>query len=302
MDALVAPRAEIELLAEGFDWSEGPVWIQSGGYLLFSDVPANTVYRWSDAGGLTPYLRPAGYMWEDPPGREMGTNGLAVDPEGRLVVCDHGNRMIARIDTIDFTREVLVSEFQGRRLNSPNDLVFRSDGALYFTDPPYGLSGLNESPAKEMPVNGVYRLRPDGRISLLTDELSFPNGIAFSPDERTLYVANSDPARPVILAFDVSDDGTLSGSRVFFDAQPLVAEGRRGLPDGMAVDQAGNLFATGPGGVLVIDPNGEHLGTISTGELVANVAFGDDGRTLYLTSDRLLARVRLETTGLGFPR
>lgn len=300
LDALVAPGAEIEQLADGFEWSEGPVWVAAGRHLLFSDIPANTVYRWSDAEGLTPYMRPAGYMWEDAPGPELGTNGLAIDSEGRLVVCDHGNRMIARIDTTTFTREVLASEYNGGRLNSPNDLVFRSNGDIYFTDPPYGLEGLNDSPAKELRFNGVYRLRPDGRMTLLTTALTFPNGIAFSPDESTLYVANSDPQRPVIMAFDVLGDGTLSDSRVFFDARPLAAEGRRGLPDGMAVDRHGNVFATGPGGVLVLSPDGDHLGTISTGELIANVAFGDDGSMLYMTSDRLLARVKTNTVGAGF--
>lgn len=299
-DALVPSSAEIEELADGFEWSEGPVWVAAGGYLLFSDIPANTVYQWSEAGGLTPYMRPAGYMWEDPPGQELGTNGLAIDREGRLVVCDHGNRMIARIDTTTFTREVLASEYNGARLNSPNDLVFRSNGDLYFTDPPYGLEGLNDSPAKELRFNGVYRLRPDGRMTLLTTDLTFPNGIAFSPDESTLYVANSDPQRPVIMAFDVLGDGTLSDRRVFFDARPLAAEGRRGLPDGMAVDRHGNVFATGPGGVLVLSPDGDHLGTISTGERIANVAFGDDGSMLYMTSDRLLARVLTNTVGVRF--
>lgn len=300
LDALLAPGAEIEPLADGFEWSEGPVWVATGRYLLFSDIPANTVYRWSEAEGLTPYIRPAGYIWEDPPGRELGTNGLAIDSEGRLVVCDHGNRMIARIDTTNFTREILASTYNGGRLNSPNDLVFRSNGDIYFTDPPYGLEGLNDSPAKELRFNGVYRLRPDGRLTLLTTDLTFPNGIAFSPDESTLYVANSDPQRPVVMAFDVLGDGTLSDSRVFFDASPLAAQGRRGLPDGMAVDRHGNVFATGPGGVLVLSPDGDHLGTISTGELIANVAFGDDGSMLYMTSDRILARVMTNTVGAGF--
>ena len=300
LDALVPRGGAPEMLADGFEWAEGPVWVRDGGYLLFSDIPVNTVYRWSAEDGLAPYLRPAGYMWEDAPGDELGTNGLAVDEEGRLIVCDHGNRMIARVDTVSFTKEVLADRYNGRRLNSPNDLVLLSNGDIYFTDPPYGLAGLNESPHKELPFNGVYRLRADGEVTLLTDALSFPNGIAVSPDESTLYVANSDPGRPIIAAFDLLRDGTLSNQRVFFDAAPLRSDGARGVPDGMAVDRLGNVFATGPGGVLVLSPEGEHLGTISTGELVANVAFGDDGRTLYLTSDRLLARIKLETTGLSF--
>jgi gluconolactonase len=300
LDALVPPAAEIEKLADGFEWSEGPVWSRDGDYLLFSDIPVNTIYRWDRTGGLQVYLRPAGYMWRDAPGLELGTNGLTLDPDGRLVMCDHGNRQIARLDGSTFTKETLADRYDGKRFNSPNDLIYKSNGDLYFTDPPYGLRGLNDDPAKEQPFNGVYRLRPSGEVTLLTTELSFPNGIAFSPDERTLYVANSDPARPIWMAFDVQGDGTLANSRVFFDAARLVQEGKRGMPDGLAVDQGGNLFATGPGGVLIISPEGEHLGTIATGELAANCAFGDDGSTLYITSDPMLVRIRLNTTGLGF--
>ncbi len=301
MDALVPEDAVIEKLAEGFEWSEGPVWVpDDGGYLLFSDIPVNTIYRWDEKDGLSPYLRPAGYAGSDPSGAELGTNGLALDAEGRLVMCDHGNRQIARLDAANFTRETIVDSYEGKRLNSPNDLVFHSSGDLYFTDPPYGLAGLNDSPDKELPFNGVYRVDPNGASSLLADELGFPNGIAFSPDEKTLYVANSGGAHPVIRAYDVQDDGTLANSRVFFDGSALIADGAAGAFDGMAVDTEGNLFATGPGGVLALTPEGEHLGTISTGERIANCAFGDDGSTLYLTSDMFLARIRLNARGLGF--
>lgn len=301
VDALVPEDAVIEKLAEGFEWSEGPVWVpDEGGYLLFSDIPANTIYRWDEEGGLSPFLRPAGYAGSDPPGAELGTNGLALDAAGQLLMCDHGNRQIARLDAENFTRETLADAYEGRRLNSPNDLVFHSSGDLYFTDPPYGLAGLNDSSDKEIPFNGVYRVDPGGDVSLLTDELPFPNGIAFSPDERTLYVANSGMDDPVIRAYDVQDDGTLANSRVFFDGGALVSAGAVGAFDGMAVDTEGNLFATGPGGVLALTPEGEHLGTISTGERIANCAFGDDGSTLYLTSDMFLARIRLHAQGLGF--
>lgn len=301
MDALVPEDAVIEKLAEGFAWSEGPVWVpDEGGYLLFSDIPSNTIYRWDEKDGLSPYLRPAGYAGSDPAGAEMGTNGLALDAEGRLVMCDHGNRQIARLDDANFTRETIADAYDGKRLNSPNDLVFHSSGDLYFTDPPYGLAGLNDSPDKELPFNGVYRVDASGAVSLLTDELGFPNGIAFSPDEKTLYVANSGGANPVIRAYDVQDDGTLANSRVFFDGAALIADGAVGAFDGMAVDTEGNLFATGPGGVLALTPEGEHLGTLSTGERIANCAFGDDGSTLYLTSDMFLARIRLHAQGLGF--
>ena len=300
IDAIIPADAEIELLAEGFEWSEGPVWVPDGGYVLFSDIPKNTIYRWDEVNGLQPYLRPAGYIWNDPAGAELGTNGLMLDGQGRLVMADHGNRQIARLDTTNYTRETLASEYDGMRLNSPNDLVIHSNGDIYFTDPPYGLEGLNESPDKELPFNGVYRIDSAGAVTLLTDELGFPNGIALSPDEQTLYVANSGGANPVIMAYDLQPDGGIENGRVFFDGQPLVDEGATGAFDGMVVDAQGRLFATGPGGVVVLTPEGEHLGTISTGEAIANVTFGDDGSTLYLTSDPLLARIRTNATGLGF--
>lgn len=297
---LVPESATIEKLAEGFAWSEGPVWVSDGEYLLFSDIPNNTIYRWDEESGIQVYLRPAGYIWSDPPGAELGTNGLALDAQGRLVMCDHGNRQIVRLDATNFTRTTLADRYDGKRLNSPNDLVIHSSGDIYFTDPPYGLEGLNENPSKELPVNGVYRLRGDGSVSLLTDELTFPNGIAFSPDERILYVANSDPERPIWMAYPVNPDGSIADGSVFYDASQLVEQGQRGMPDGLTVDRSGNLFATGPGGVLVISAEGEHLGTISTGGLIANCAFGDDGSTLYMTSHDILARVKTTTRGLGF--
>lgn len=297
---LVPPDATIEQLADGFAWAEGPVWIDDGAYLLFSDIPNNTIYRWDERLGLQPYLRPAGYLWDDPPGDELGTNGLALDAEGRLVMCDHGNRQIARLNSENFTRTILAGHYDGKRLNSPNDLVIHSSGDVYFTDPPYGLRDLNRNPDKELPFNGVYRLATDGTVHLLTDELTFPNGIGFSPDERTLYVAVSDSEMPIIMAYPVESDGSLADGHVFFDASELVRQGNRGMPDGLAVDRSGNLFATGPGGVLVLSPEGDHLGTISTGDLIANCAFGDDGSTLYMTSNGFLARVRTATKGVGF--
>lgn len=300
LDALVPPGAALETLATGFDWSEGPAWRASGGYLLFSDVPGNTIYRWKDGEGLSVFLRPAGFNGGDPPGREMGTNGLMFDAADRLVMADHGNRQLARLDESNFTRATLADRYGERRLNSPNDLVIHSSGAIYFTDPPYGLEGLNASPRKELTFNGVYRLGPDGELTPLVRDLTFPNGIALSPDEATLYVAVSDPARPVLMAYPLAADGSVGPGRVLFDASHLVGEGRPGLPDGMAVDRHGTLFATGPGGVLVILPDGRHLGTIRTGLATANVAFGDDGSTLYITADSDLMRIRLRTTGLGF--
>lgn len=300
LDALVAPDARIDVLAEGLDWAEGPVWHRGGKYLLLSDVPRNTIYKWQEGAGLSIYLRPSGYTGPTPPGRELGTNGLTFDARGALVVADHGDRLIARIDSAKFTRTTLADRYNGRRLNSPNDLVFRSNGDLYFTDPPYGLWKLNDDPAKELPQNAVYRLTPSGELTQLTSDLRFPNGLAFSPDERTLYVANSDADHPVWVAYEVLPDGTLARGRTFFDATALVRQGLKGLPDGMKVDRLGNLFATGPGGVLVFSPAGRHLGTIATGQPTANCAFGDDGSTLYITANHQLMRVRLRTRGMGF--
>jgi gluconolactonase len=300
LDALVPRDARIEKLADGFQWTEGPVWRKRGGDLLFSDIPNNTINRWKEGEGVTVYLRPAGYNGSAPAGRELGTNGLTFDANDRLVMADHGNRQIARLDASNFTRVTLADRYDGKRLNSPNDLVFHPNGDLYFTDPPYGLDGINDSKAKELPFNGVYRLKPNGELTLLTKELTFPNGIAISPDARTLYVAISDPRKPLWMAYDIQPDGTIARGRVFFDPAPLVAQGRVGSPDGMKVDRAGNLFATGPGGVLVLTPTGKHLGTIVTGERTANVAFGDDGSTLYMTADKTLQRIRVTAKGLGF--
>src|SRR5687767_160284 len=300
LSRLVAADARIELLADGFAWSEGPVWRRDGGYLLFSDVPRNTIYKWKDGEGLTVFLRPSGFMGSNPPGRELGSNGLTLDGRGALVIADHGNRQVARLDETAWTKTTLADRYQGKRLNSPNDLAYRSNGDLYFTDPPYGLKGLNDDPSKELERNGVYRLTPAGTLMLVASDVRFPNGIALSPDERTLYVANSDDKRPIWMAYDVQADGSLARGRVFFDAAALVQRGARGLPDGMRVDRDGNLFATGPGGVLVFSAQGRHLGTIVTGQPTANCAFGDDGSTLYITANNQLLRVRLVTKGLGF--
>ena len=300
LDALIAPDAAIELLADGFDWTEGPVWHRPGGYLLFSDIPRNAIHKWKDGQGVSLYMRPAGYAGSTPFGRELGSNGLTLDANGELVMADHGNRQVSRVDSVTFTKTTLVDRYDGKRFNSPNDLVYSRAGDLFFTDPPYGLWKLNADTAKELDFNGVYRLSRAGVLTLLTRELTFPNGIALSPDERTLYVAVSDPARPIWMAYNLQADGTIAGGRVFFDASALAKSGRQGLPDGMKVDAAGNVFASGPGGILVFSPQGKHLGTIVTGELTANCAFGDDGSTLYMTANHTLMRVRLRTKGPGF--
>jgi gluconolactonase len=298
-DKLIPPGARIERLAEGFDWSEGPVWIAREKALLFSDVPQNVVYKWTE--GLSKpdvFLRPSGYTGPTPRGGEPGSNGLVLDPKGNLVLCQHGDRRVARLGP-DRKFVTLVDKYEGKRLNSPNDGVYHSDGSLYFTDPPYGLLGKNDDPKKELPFNGVYRLSPSGELTLLTKEMTYPNGIGLSPDQKTLYVANSDPEKALWMAFPLKADGTIGPGRVFFDATRGVKT-LKGLPDGLKVDKEGNLFATGPGGVLVFAPDGTHLGTLNTGEATANVGFGDDGSTLYITADMYLARVKTKTKGRGF--
>jgi len=293
---LIELTAPIEKLASGFDWSEGPVWIKQGGFLLFSDVPSNTVYRWKEGEGVSVFLRPSGYTGATPRGGEPGSNGLTTDSEGRLVLCEHGDRRVGRVEK-NGKHITLADRFNGKRFNSPNDLAYKSNGDLYFTDPPYGLEKNVNDPKKEIPFQGVYRLKPSGEITLLTDQMSRPNGIAFSPDEKTLYVANSDPKRAVWMAYDVKPDGTIANGRVFFDATSMVGAAKKGLPDGLKVDKAGNLFATGPGGVLVFTPDGKHLGTINTGEATANVGWGGDGSMLYITADMFLCRIKTMTRG-----
>jgi len=303
LDQLIAPDASVEVLAEGYDWSEGPVWVKDGGFLLFSDVPRNVILRWKQGEGSREWLKPSGYTGSEPRGGEPGSNGLTLDREGRLVICQHGDRRIARMDAPTSNPapkfSTVADRFQGARFNSPNDLVFHSNGDLYFTDPPYGLIKQAEDPARDMNYQGVFRRSAGGEVTLVTREMTRPNGIAFSPDEKKLYVAQSDPEAPIWRVFDAAADGSFKSSRIFFDASAL-SKTRKGLPDGMKVDAAGNLFATGPGGVLVLSAAGKHLGTILTGQATGNCAFGDDGRTLYITADMYLMRVRLRTKGLGF--
>jgi len=302
-DQIVAKDAKLEKLAEGFDWSEGPVWVPKHKYLLFSDIPPNRVMKWKEGQGVSIFLEPSGYTGQGQYSAEPGSNGLLLDSQGRLVLCQHGDRRIVRIEQ-DGSWTTLADNYQSKRLNSPNDAVYKSNGDLYFTDPPYGLPNRFDSKLRELDFCGVYRLSKDGKVTLLTKQLDRPNGIGFSPDEKTLYVAQSYPERAIWMAFDVKPDGTLAKGRVLFDATKWVGPGK-GLPDGMAVDQQGHIFATGPledspAGVHVFAPDGTLLGSIDTGERTANCAFGEDGHTLYITADMYLARIRVKTKGLGF--
>jgi gluconolactonase len=298
MDAIVPKDWRIEKLAEPFEWSEGPVWMSSGSYLLFDDVPGNTMYRWSQQDGLSVFLKPSGYTGTDPTiYAEPGSNGLFPDSDHTILMADHGNRMVARLDVRTKQKTPLATHFEGKRFNSPNDVIKRRDGAIFFTDPPYGLKGRNDSPHKELSFNGVYRLDTDGSLHLLDKEMTFPNGLSLMPDERTLIVANSDPKRAIWMAFDLNERGDVTGKRVFAEVNDLMGEKNPGLPDGLRITGDGTVFATAPGGILIMDRNGKRLGMISTGTAIANCAFGDDGHTLYMTSNHFLARIRLKING-----
>ena len=291
LDGLLAADAAVEQVADGFAFIEGPVWVGGAedGHLLFSDIPEDTVYRWSESDGTTVFLNPV-FLPELETNGVGGSNGLTLDLEGRLVLCEHGNRRVARIEA-DGSRVTLADRYDGKRLNSPNDIVYHSSGAAFFTDPPYGLANAE---AGELGFQGIYRLDPDGAVTLLADGMSRPNGIGLSPDESTLYVANSDALR-VWMAYPLTAELTVGEGRVLLD---LSESGDPGAPDGFAVDTLGNIWASGPGGVVVISPDGDHLGTIRTPELPANAAFGNDGHTLYMTARTGLYRIDTLVRGL----
>jgi len=291
-DGLVSRDAGIEKVAGGFRFTEGPLWRPTG-VLWFSDVPGNVVRQWSPDGKVVELLRPGGYDGNSlPAGGFIGPNGMTAGPGGSVMLCQHGNRRIAQIGP-DMSAKTLVDNYEGKKLNAPNDLVYRSDGTLYFTDPPYGLPRGDDDPMKELPFNGVFKLS-HGNLYLIIKDLTRPNGIAFSPDEKTLYVSNSDEKRRIWMRYDVADDGTVRNGRVFFDA---TAAKESGVPDGMKVDVRGNIWATAPSAVYVFSPAGRHLGTIKPPEDPANCAWGDDGRSLYITAETGLYRLKTLVTG-----
>jgi gluconolactonase len=297
LDSLIPPAAAVEAVADGIEWAEGPLWDAKEGWLLFSDVPRNGVFRWKEGGGASLFLRDSGYTGKTAfTGREPGSNGLAFDGRGRLVMCQHGNRRIARREA-DGRISVLVERHEGKRLNSPNDLVFKSNGDLYFTDPPFGLPGAFDDPGKELPFQGVYRLTPDRTLSAVVSDLRAPNGIAFSPDEKTLYVSNAEHEHPVWMAYTVLPDGNVAGARRFADASAWGKSGE-GVPDGLKVDIHGNLFAAGPGGVHVFAPDGTRLGRIETGVPTGNLNWGEDGSALYIAANHRILRLRTRTQGV----
>jgi gluconolactonase len=299
-NALIPADTKIEKIADDLLWSEGPLWDSKTKSLLFSDIPRNVVMKWHTEKGVARFLESSGYTGAAPyTGREPGSNGLTFDLQGRLTLCQHGDRRVSRRET-DGTMVALATTFEGKKLNSPNDLVFDSAGALYFTDPPYGLPGTFTDPTKELSFQGVFRVSKDGRIALLTKELEAPNGLAFSPDYKTLYVANSRASAPIWMAYTVNADGTLGKGRVFADSSKYYKEGD-GVPDGMKVDVKGNVFATGPGGVLIYASDGTLLGRILTGVPTSNVAFGEDGATLFVTANHRVLRLRTITRGVPLP-
>ena len=297
INKLMVEDAVIEILAEGFIWSEGPLWLEKEQMLIFTDVPTNTIYQYSYSDSLAIYLKPSGLTGEGPDKGDSGGNGLVLDKDGNLIICQHGDRrvakMLAPLNNPEPQFETLADRFEGKRFNSPNDLVYDKSGNLYFTDPPYGLKEKDDDPRKEIAYNGVYRLSVQGEVNLLTDKQTRPNGIGLSPDGHRLYVANSDPEKCLWMVYDLMEDGTINEGRIFFDATNL-CNGKNGLADGLKVNKEGYLFATGPGGVLVLSAEGKHLGTIKTGKSTANCAFNTDESILYMTAHDQLMRIKLK--------
>ncbi len=296
LDSIISPGALPEVIAEGFEWSEGPLWIEKHNMLLFSDVPTNTVYKWTEEKDKEVYLKPSGFSGTETKSKEPGSNGLTLDPQGNLVLCQHGNRQMARMDApLDKPETKYISiadKYNGKRFSSPNDAVYDSFGHLYFTDPPYGLPMQNdEDPAKEISFNGVYKVKNNGEVILQTDSISRPNGLALFPGEKRLLVASSDPNKANWYVFDVSGDTLLNG-KIFYDAT-AEAKTKSGLPDGLKIDKNGNVFATGPGGVWIFNGDGKVLGKIKLENPSANVAFSPDEKTLYITNDMYVLRLKM---------
>ena len=294
LDQLIAPGTQAEIIGEGYTWSEGPVWVESEKMLLFSDVPQNTIYKWTEEKGIELFLKPSGYTGTIPRGGEPGSNGLTLNDEGQLVLCQHGDRRIALL-TASFKEpkpefKTLADNYQGKKLNSPNDVVVDKLGNLFFTDPPYGLlKNVNDS-SKQTPFQGVYKVKTDGTVILLVDSLTRPNGIALSPDQQTLYVANSDKPLAKWYSFHIKGD-SLTDAKIFHSEKYV--EGENGAPDGLRVDKNGNLFATGPGGIWIFNPEGKVLGRFKLPQATANCTFSADGKTLFMTSHMYLLKMKL---------
>jgi len=298
MSAIVDGNAGIEVLSSGFAWGEGPVWVKDGDFLLFSDVHRNRVIKWTEGVGAETFLEPSGFSGVGHYSLGLGSNGLAVDAEGRLISCEHGDRRLSSM-VFNEGKRTIADNYQGKRFNSPNDLAIDRSGRIYFTDPTYGLPKREVDPTRELDFAGVYLLKPNGDVALLTKELRFPNGVELSHDERILYVAQSDPENPIVMAYPIKDDGTVGAGSLFFDAKPHSHLGP-GNPDGLKADQEGNVWITGMGGVMIVNSSGKLIGHVSTGERTANCAWGNDGSVLYITADTYLCRLQTKVKGRGF--
>ncbi len=295
LDAIIPAGVEPEIIADGFKWTEGPVWIEDRKMLLFSDVFSNNVYQWTEGSEASVYLKSSGFTGPTKRGGELGSNGLMLASDGKLVLCQHGNRQVARMNaglekpTPSYT--TLADRYNGKRFNSPNDGTFNSNGELFFTDPPYGLEGRMNDPNKEIPFQGVYKVKPTGEVTLLCDSITRPNGIALFPGEKRLLVANSDSSKPYWYLFDIQNDSLRNGS-IFYNAFADLKEGK-GLPDGLKIDQNGNVFATGPGGVYIFNGTGKLLGRVRLPVAAANCAFSADHKTLYITATNYVLRIKM---------
>jgi gluconolactonase len=297
LDSIISRDAAIEIVADGYTWTEGPLWIEDQKMLLFSDVFANKVFKWTEEKGAETYLDPSGYTQQTKRGGEFGSNGLVLNNEGKLVLCQHGNRQVARMDadlanpTPVFT--ALANNYQNKKLNSPNDAVFNSGGDLFFTDPPYGLEFRMDDRLKEIPFQGVYKAKPTGEVILLCDSITRPNGIAFFPGEKSFLVANSDSSKPYWYSFNIEND-SITSAGIFHKASSAPSEGK-GLPDGLKIDRNGNVFATGPGGVFIFNRSGKLLGKIKLPVAAANCAFSTDQKTLFITATNYLLRLKMRS-------
>ncbi|MCA8829509.1 SMP-30/gluconolactonase/LRE family protein [Hymenobacter pini] len=294
---LIAPGTPIEIVASGFSHAEGPLWVADSAMLLFSDSPTRTIYRWSEQRGLSKFLEGSGFTGRMPYGKEPGTNGLALDAQGNLLLAEHGDRRVALLPLGQPNgKRTLADAFEGRRYNSPNDLVMHPNGSLYFTDPPYGLPQQAQSPLREQPGSYMYRRSPNGRVTREITDLTLPNGLALTADGRQLFVAQSDSLQPIIKVYPVRGTGKLGPGKLFFDMQALPRRAKE-VPDGLKLDRAGNVWASGHGGLVVLSPQGQHLGTIEVGEVISNCAWGNDGRTLYFTAGSMVCRVKTLVQG-----
>jgi gluconolactonase len=296
--AIIDTSAKPEIIAEGYEWSEGPLWIEKHNMLLFSDVPMNTIYKWTEANGAEVYLKPSGYTGTTPSKcKEPGSNGLTLDNEGNLILCQHGDRQMGKMDApLDKPAAkyiTLADKFNGKRFSSPNDCVYNSSGELFFTDPPYGLQTQDDTDSlKEIKHNGVYKVKKNGKVILLVDSITRPNGLAFLPGEKQLLIANSDPAKPVWYIYDVVGD-SLTNGKIFFDASNH-DKNWNGLPDGFKINKKGIVFATGPGGVYIFNKEGEKMGLIKLNNSTSNCALSEDEKTLYVTNDMYVLRIKLK--------